>query len=59
MRKIIITDLTRFSTDEKVCIAGIDINTGECLRPMPYLKSNRCAELNIQPGAVLKIGVKA
>jgi len=54
MRKIIITDLTRFSTAETVCTAGIDVDTGECLRPMPYLKSARCAELNIQPGAILK-----
>ena len=54
MRKIIVTDLTRFSTTETVCTAGIDVDTGECLRPMPYLKSARCAELNIQPGAILE-----
>jgi len=54
MRKIIVTDLTRFSNAETVCTAGIDVNTGECFRPMPYLKSARCAELNIQPGAILK-----
>lgn len=54
MRKIIVTDLTRFSKPETVCTAGIDINTGECLRPMPYLQSARCAELNIQPGAILE-----
>jgi hypothetical protein len=54
MRKIIITDLTRFSNDELVCTAGIDIETGECYRPMPYLQSNLCAELNIQPGAILE-----
>lgn len=54
MREVIITDLTRFSTDEKVCTAAIDIHTGECVRPMPYLKGARCAELNIQPGAILK-----
>lgn len=54
MREVIITDLTRFSTDENVCTAVIDINTGECLRPMPYLKSERCRELGIHPGAILK-----
>lgn len=53
MRKVIITDLTRFSKNEKVCTAAIDVDTGECFRPMPYLKSKRCAELNIQPGAIL------
>lgn len=54
MRKVIITDLTRFSTGEKVCTAAIDVETGECFRPMPYLLSERCAELNIQPGAILE-----
>jgi hypothetical protein len=54
MRKVIITDLTRFSTKEKVCIAAIDIETGECFRPMPYLLNERCSELNIQPGAILE-----
>jgi hypothetical protein len=54
MREIIVTDLTRFSTDENVCTAGIDVETGECFRPMPYLKGARCKELNIHPGAILK-----
>lgn len=54
MRKVIVTDLTRFSTNEKVCIAAIDYETGECFRPIPYIKSSRCAELNIQPGAILE-----
>jgi len=54
LRKVIITDLTRFSTKDKVCTAAIDIETGECLRPMPYLSSDRCAELNIHPGAILE-----
>lgn len=31
MREVIVTDLTRFSTDENVCIAVIDVNTGENL----------------------------
>jgi hypothetical protein len=54
MRKIIVTDLTRFKKPDTVCTAGIDINSGECLRPMPYLSSARCAELNFQPGAILE-----
>ena len=54
MREVIITDLTRFSTDENVCTAVIDVNTGECLRPMPYLKSAKCQELGIHPGGILK-----
>lgn len=54
MRKIIVTDLTRFNKPDTVCTAGIDVDTGECLRPMPYLSSASCAELNLQPGAILK-----
>lgn len=54
MRKVIITDLTRFSTPEKVCTAAIDVKTGECLRPMPYFKSEMVAKLNIHPGAILE-----
>lgn len=54
MREVIITDLTRFSTDEYVCTAVIDVNTGECFRPMPYLKGDKCRELGIHPGAILK-----
>ena len=54
MREVIITDLTRFSSNENVCTAAIDVKTGECLRPMPYLKSAKCEELGIHPGAILK-----
>lgn len=54
MREVIITDLTRFSTDEHVCTAAIDVHTGECFRPMPYLKGEKCRELGIHPGAILK-----
>ncbi len=53
MRKIIITDLTRFSNEKFVCIAGIDIENGECIRPLPYLTIADCKKSNILPGAVL------
>lgn len=53
MRKIIITDLTRFSNRNILCTAGIDVDTHECIRPMPYLESKRCRELNMLPGAIL------
>lgn len=52
-REIIVTDLTRFRNQEYVCTAGIDRLTGECIRPMPYLKTARCKELNVLPGAIL------
>ena len=54
MRRVIITDLTRFAKPDKVCIAAIDQKTGECLRPMPYIESSQVAKLNIHPGAILE-----
>lgn len=53
MKRIIITDLTRFKNKEILCTAGIDTNNGENIRPMPYLNANRCKELNMLPGAIL------
>ena len=52
-RTIIVTDLTRFSNPAIVCTAGIDPKTRECIRPMPYLPSTSCENLNILPGARL------
>ena len=52
-RSIIVTNLTRFSNQEIVCTAGADRKSGECIRPMPYLKSAKCKELSILPGAIL------
>lgn len=51
--KIIITDLTRFANDEIVCMAGIEESTLECIRPMPYIKKDKCRDLNILPGAII------
>ncbi len=53
MAKYMVTDLTRFSKSDKVCTAVIDVETGVCLRPMPYFKSDNVKELNIQPGTIL------
>lgn len=53
-RSIIITDLTRFAPgNPKVCIAGIDRETGACIRPMPYLPFTECQRLQIFPGGIL------
>lgn len=54
MGKYIVTDLTRFGTEEDVCTAVIDMETGECLRPVPYLKNEKVKELNMHPGAILE-----
>lgn len=53
MSRIIVTDLTRFSNTEILCTAGIDTDTGQVIRPMPYLKAATCAKLEILPGAIL------
>ena len=53
-RSIIITDLTRFKAgNPNVCTAGIDRETGECIRPMPYLPFTECMRLGILPGGIL------
>lgn len=52
-RSIIVTDLTRFKNSSIVCTAGVDRKDGECIRPMPYLKSAQCEDLNILPGVIL------
>jgi hypothetical protein len=52
-RQIIITDLTRFKGDQTLCTAGIDYNTMECFRPLPYLQKAICERLNILPGGIL------
>jgi hypothetical protein len=33
---LIVTDLTRFAKDDIVCIAGIELKTKQCIRPLPY-----------------------
>ena len=52
--EIIITDLTRFSNPEIVCIAGINKYTGECIRPLPYIKLSDCKKFNILPGNTIR-----
>jgi hypothetical protein len=53
MEKIIITDLTHFDNKDIVCTAGISTDTGQCIRPMPYLLISECERLKILPGAIL------
>ncbi|MEX1041243.1 MAG: hypothetical protein WDZ51_11460 [Pirellulaceae bacterium] len=51
--KIVITDLTRFKKPSEVCTAGV-AEDGTVVRPMPYLSSDRCKELDIHPGGILE-----
>ncbi|MDE0412575.1 MAG: hypothetical protein OXI37_10250 [Gammaproteobacteria bacterium] len=53
MTKIIITDLTRFANRDILCTAGVDPDTGSCIRPIPYLETKMCRNLNILPGSIL------
>jgi hypothetical protein len=53
LARIIITDLTRFRDEKIVCTAGTDMDSGACIRPMPYLKTTECVRLQILPGAIL------
>ncbi|MBK8605030.1 MAG: hypothetical protein IPN87_18895 [Saprospiraceae bacterium] len=54
MNTIVITDLTRFSEGKTiVCIAGIEVTTGECIRPVPYLEKSTCEKYKILPGTIL------
>lgn len=53
-RSIIITDLTRFGEGKPiVCTAGLDRQSGECIRPLPYLPFSDFTRLGIFPGGVL------
>lgn len=60
--KIIVTDLTRFSNREKVCLAGIDPSTGQCIRPMRLIEGGKTEYLAFEsvkknkviPGSVLE-----
>jgi len=52
--KIVVTDLTRFSNPDLVCLAGIDIETGKCIRPLPYLPMQFVKENNILPSDILE-----
>lgn len=54
-RQIVITDVTHFKNEQLICVAGIDINTGECLRPTSpnYFSAQDLKAYQIKPGSVL------
>lgn len=53
MGTYVVTDLTRFDKPDKFCIAVINTETGNCLRPIPYLSGKSCEKFNVHPGAIL------
>ncbi len=52
--ELIVTDLTRFSNNDIVCIAGIEIKSRQCVRPLPYVEKSKCIKLKLVPGAILE-----
>jgi hypothetical protein len=48
----IVTDLTRFSNKEIVCTALIELESGKCVRPMPYFRYEIMKQYGILPGAI-------
>lgn len=58
-RQIIVTDLTRFQNPAIVCLAGVDRESGQCIRPTPYLETETVRRLNIRPGVILSANFTA
>ncbi|MDC8748108.1 hypothetical protein NY751_18965 [Xanthomonas campestris] len=55
MADYVVTDLTRFKDGhDDVCTALIDIKTGQCVRPIPYLKMVDVRRLGILPGSIVR-----
>jgi len=53
--EFIVTDLTRFKKGNPyVCIAGVDLKSKKCIRPMPYITMAECKRLEILPGTILE-----
>ncbi len=59
--RLVVTDLTRFSNRDKVCLAGIDLDTGACIRPLvekngknDYISFDGVKEHKVIPGSILE-----
>ncbi len=52
---IIVTDLTPHSKGGLLYIAGVDMETGQNVRPLPYLSERGCVAKGIVPGAMLEM----
>ncbi len=54
MTRFVVSDLTRFTHDkDHVCIAGLSLDSGECIRPLPYLSYQQYKQMGICPGVTL------
>lgn len=55
MGRLVVTDLTRFTNKpEHVCLAGLTLDGGHCIRPMPYLTHQQYKAMGVRPGVVLE-----
>lgn len=59
--KIVVTDLTRFNNSDIVCLAGIDPESGECIRPMrdnngrlEYFAFDAIKKSKVIPGSIIE-----
>ena len=60
--KIIVTDLTKFKNQGLVCLAGVNPDTGECIRPFlthkdprgSYIDFEDIKNFKIIPGSILE-----
>lgn len=57
--RIIVTDLTRFSNKDLLCLAGLTEDGKDCIRPLlttspGYLTYSQCKKLNVLPGTILE-----
>jgi len=48
----VVTDLTRFNNRDQVCTALIDVETGRCVRPLPYFPYSLMRQHRVLPGAI-------
>lgn len=56
--EIVVTDLTKFHNKDILCLAGVNPENYECIRPMPYLQCHYCLQNQILPGAKLTVSFK-
>lgn len=52
---IIVTDLTPYGKGDLLYVTGVDMATGQNVRPLPYLSERACVAKGILPGAVLEM----
>lgn len=52
---VIVTDVTPYGRGGLLYVTGVDIATGQNVRPLPYLSERVCVAKGILPGAILSM----